>query len=125
MKTFVIFSFLAVFVGVRAFTGVEFMEIGCSVPEKYMVRFIECTFNRSSQFFQKGADVVHECVIKWHESKSKWQSVLMYNCMNGIHESPDLWACTQEKQRNVRPLLPPQKDMDDLIEHAKYCMIHA
>ncbi|XP_023221368.1 uncharacterized protein LOC111623118 [Centruroides sculpturatus] len=125
MKTFVIFSFLAVFVGVRAFTGYELIEIACSVPEKYMLRLIECTINRSSQFFQKGVDVLHECVKKLHESKSKWESVLMYTCMNGIHGSHDLWACTEEKLKELGPLPPPQKDMDDLIEHSKYCMIHA
>ncbi|XP_023234528.1 uncharacterized protein LOC111634084 [Centruroides sculpturatus] len=125
MKVFLIaaFSFLAVFGVVQSFTPYEIQDAMCSIPDKYLFRFLNCTISRAPKIFQKAVDIVHECVDTVYEVDEKLDSVLLYTCNINVLLDKNIGGCLREKTEGLDN--PDRQDMSSLKETAVNCMIYA
>ncbi|XP_023234527.1 uncharacterized protein LOC111634082 [Centruroides sculpturatus] len=125
MKVYLIaaFSFLAVFGVVQSFTPEEFEDAVCSIPEKYLLRFLNCTVSRAPEIFQKKTDNLYECVDRFYEVDGKLDAILTVVCGNTVHAQKDIEECLQEKGKDLVDL--DLQDQSAMKQAAKYCVIHA
>ncbi|XP_023234523.1 uncharacterized protein LOC111634077 isoform X2 [Centruroides sculpturatus] len=125
MKVFLIaaFSFLAVFGVVQSFTPDEFEDAVCSIPDKYLLRFLNCTVSRAPKIFQKAVDIVHECVDTFYEVDGKLDALLTISCDNNVQTDKDVNDCLREKGKDISD--PDRQDASTMEETVKYCIFQA
>ncbi|XP_067141611.1 venom protein 29-like [Centruroides vittatus] len=125
MKVYLIaaFSFLAVFGVVQSFTPDEFQDAVCSIPDKYLLRFLNCTISRAPKIFQKATDILYECVDTVYEVDGKLDALLTYICDNNVLRDDDVEECFREKAKDLGE--PDQQDVSTMEENVKYCVFQA
>ncbi|XP_067128813.1 venom protein 29-like [Centruroides vittatus] len=126
MKVYLIaaFSFLAVFGVVQSFTPDEFQDAVCSIPDKYLLRFVNCTISRAPKIFQKAADILYECVDTFYEEvDGKLDALLTYACQNDVSRDDDIVECLREKSKDLGD--PDHQDVSTVNESVQYCLLRA
>ncbi|XP_067141552.1 venom protein 29-like [Centruroides vittatus] len=125
MKVYLIaaFSFLAVFGVVQSFTPDEFQDAVCSIPDKYLLRFLNCTISRAPKIFQKATDILYECVDTVYEVDGKLDALLTYACDNNVSRDKEVGECLRDKGKDLGH--PDRQDESTMEETAKYCVFHA
>nr|ACD11816.1 hypothetical protein [Isometrus maculatus] len=92
MKALVLLGFLSIWSSGLAYTPAEMTEAVCSVPDKYLLRYISCVIERSPRIFQKAADVLHKCVDSVYENEGKLDSILIYGCQEDVSHDSEVKA---------------------------------
>ncbi|XP_067141516.1 venom protein 29-like [Centruroides vittatus] len=125
MKVYLIaaFSFLAVFGVVQSFTPDEFQDAVCSIPDKYLLRFLNCTISRAPKIIQKVSDIVYECVDKFYEVDGKFDALLTYACDNNVLRDMEIDECLREKGKDLGE--PDHQDVSTVNESVQYCLLRA
>nr|ACD12010.1 hypothetical protein [Isometrus maculatus] len=119
MKSLVLLGFLSIWGSALAYTPAEMAEALCSVPDKYLLRFINCTIERSPKVFQKAADVLYKCVDSVYENEGKIDSIIIYGC---YEDDSEVRECLNKESKNLGK--PSSKDITDIGEAAKYCLVN-
>ncbi|XP_067141596.1 venom protein 29-like [Centruroides vittatus] len=125
MKVYLIaaFSFLAVFGVVQSFTPDEFQDAVCSIPDKYLLRFVNCTISRAPKIIQKSADTLFECVDTFYEVDGKLDALLTYACDNNVLRDKLIDECLREKGKDLGN--PDRQDASTMEEAVLYCVFRA
>uniref|UniRef100_A0A2I9LPY1 Venom protein n=1 Tax=Centruroides hentzi TaxID=88313 RepID=A0A2I9LPY1_9SCOR len=125
MKVYLIvaFSFLAVFGAVQSFTPDEFEDAVCSIPDKYLLRFLNCTISRSPKLLQEAADILYECIDTFYEVDGKLDALLTFGCDNNLRRDKDIKDCVEEKVEDLGH--PDEQDISTMEEAAQYCVFQA
>ncbi|XP_067141554.1 venom protein 7.1-like isoform X2 [Centruroides vittatus] len=125
MKVYLIaaFSFLAVFGVVQSFHPNEIQDIACSIPDKYLRRFLNCTISRGPKIAQKVCDIFYECVDTFYEVDDKLDAILLHTCDNNVRRDDDVDECLDEKTKDLGN--PDQQDAPTMEENILYCLHQA
>lgn len=116
----VLFSF-AVCWSILAF--VESAEVGCSIPDKHLLRIIDCVLDQSPASIQKFSDIIYQCIDEYYENNGKSHSILLAMCNNDVQDDEDVTNCLEEKFPKLTP--PTADELDEFKNRAEYCMFYA
>nr|ACD11975.1 hypothetical protein [Isometrus maculatus] len=122
MKSLALLSFLAVLWSARGYNDEEMTEAVCSIPEKYLHRFINCTIERGPVVFQKAADSIYKCIDPVYENYGKSDSVLLMGCYEDVRNHVKVKKCIREEEKSLEH--PTDEDLKELREAALYCLVH-
>lgn len=112
-----------IFCSVTAFTHSEKLTIFCSIPEKYLLRFINCTVQESPEFYQKASDLLYDCFDQFYENDGKLDCLLQFLCYESGKDI-NVHRCFIEK--TIEELgRPSEEDRNQFDDAVHYCTSHA
>lgn len=122
-KIITIFLLSVVSWSVRAFTGEEILNLLCSIPEKYMFRFIGCVLDESPSSIEKISDLMYQCVGQYYENNGKIDSIRLLMCYDYVHEDEDVNNCFVEESKNLT--IPSASEQVEFRTRIDDCMFSA
>ncbi|XP_023234521.1 uncharacterized protein LOC111634074 [Centruroides sculpturatus] len=125
MKVYLIaaFSFLAVFGVVQSFTSDEFQDAMCSIPDKYLYRYLNCTIIHAPKIYQKATDSLYECVDRFYEVDGKLDALLTFACDNNVLRDKDIEECLTKKFKDIGN--PDREDVSKMEHILQFCVFQA
>ncbi|XP_067141509.1 venom protein 29-like [Centruroides vittatus] len=119
---FALTSILCMCCYTRAFSHSEKVEIFCAINYTYLLRFMNCTIARSSEFYQKASDVLYECFNQYYENRGKLDSIFQFMC---YESGKDVRVHRCFIDRTVENLgTPKRRDRRKFDRAIKHCIIY-